>query len=166
MEQAAKRLGLSPGRARPSREQLRDAVREYRLLFHPEQFAGIRARRQTALDAMRHLAAFEPRLFGDLVDGNVELGLVSLLLQAESVEQVILHLQDQRIPWHSGERSLTHAAGRQRSHPTLRFEAGGVEVELVIPLTPLRNDPPRDRFDGRPLTTLDSAGLAALLAAD
>lgn len=140
-------------------------MREHRSLFQPRQFEQLTAQRRIALEAMRTLAAFRPRLLGSLVDGDGALDHITLLLQADSVESVIHVLQDHHIPWRSDERTLHHASGQRLAHPALCFEAGGSSLALIIAPPHLRSDPPRDPLDGRRLALLDSAELAALLAA-
>lgn len=111
-------------------------------------------------------AAFRPRLLGSLVDGQGALDHITLLLQADTVESVILVLQDQRIPWRADEHTLQHGSSRRVAHPTLCFEAGDSSVELIVAPPRLHSDPPRDPLDGRRLALLDIADLATLLATD
>ncbi len=162
---AATTHGMPLHRCRPSPEELRAAVREHRALFHPEQFVELAAQRQTALEAMRSLAPFHPRLFGSLVEGTGPLDRISLLLQADATEVVIHALEDRRIPWRSAEQTLHHASGERQAHPALRFEAGGSSIELVILARNYRSNPPCNPIDRKPLETLNSDALAARLAA-
>jgi hypothetical protein len=165
LAQAATTSGLQLHQCRPSPEELREAVREYRALFRPEQFAELAAHHQAALEAMRSLAPFHPRLFGSLVDGTGPLDQISVLLQAESAEVVIHELEDRHIPWRSDEKILHHTSGEQQAHPALRFEAGRSSVELVILARHFRSDPPCNPIDHKPLETLTTDALAAHLAA-
>lgn len=163
VQRLAREAGLRPQHLAVKPGQLRAAIDDYRRLFHPQQLATLNANRRLALDAMRDLADFEPRLAGPLLYGDGPLQHIRLLLRADSPEQVIMHLQDRHIPWQSGEVTLLYSGDRRVVHPALRFVAGDARVELVILETDRHSDPARDPLGGSSLQTLDAAGLARLL---
>lgn len=142
-----------------SSAQLRAAVSEYRNLFHPAQRQQLQRARRLALEAMQALADFDPRLFGDLVHGDGALDRISLLVHAESPEQVIMHLYDRHIPWREAEVKLDLGSGQRDRRPALRFRAGDCEVELVVLTDRQRSLALRDPIDGSRLQTLDAAAL-------
>ena len=88
------------------------------------------------------------------------------MLFADTPEQVLLSLSDQRIPWQEGEVSLL-LAGRQRAaRPAFRFMAGEVAIELIVLDPADRSNPPREPFGGAPMRLLDIEEVAALVAGD
>lgn len=163
LERAVHRLGIARKHSRPPRQVLQAAVDEYRELFQPQQLKQLTEQRRLALQAMHSMQNFAPRLFGGLVHGNGNLGRVRLLLQAETPEQVMLHLHDQHIPWREGETTLHFSNDRRMAQPTLSFEAGSSTVELVILDRKHRSDPPRDSLSGGRLELLDIAQLEQLI---
>lgn len=166
MQRAAKEHGVRVNTLASSLPELRAAISEHRALFRPQQLTVLRERRRTALDAMRAFAAFEPRLAGSLVFGDGPVDRVRLMLYADTPEQVLLSLNDQRIPFQEGEASLL-LAGRQRvSRPAFHFVAGDVAIELVVLIPADRSNPPREPLGGAPLRLLDVDEVAALVAGD
>ena len=150
----------------PSIAKLRASINEYRALFRPQQLDVIHERRQTAIDAMRAFAEFEPRLAGSLVFADGPLDRVRLMLSAETPEQVLLHLNDRHIPWHEGEVNLLFAGNQRATRPAFRFMAGDVTIELVVLSPADRSNPPREPLGGAPLRLLDVDQVAALIAGD
>ena len=161
--QVARKRGFKRQSDWPSRAALQQAIDDYRSLFHPGQSDRLTAQRGLALDAMRTLEEFHPRLTGTLVHGDGPLDKIRLLLIADSPEQIILHLEDRGMPWHSAEVTLHFSGGRHTAQPALRFLAGDVTIELIVLDPKSRSDPPRDPIDGGPLTSLDIERLEALL---
>lgn len=150
-------------RAAPPRDALLRAIGDYRELFRPEQLERLQQGRRLALEAMHNLAAFNPRLFGALSDGDGPLDRVSLLVTADTPEQVLLYLHDRRIPWQEATVEMQHHGHGRREHAAARFIAGDSEVELVILPPWAASDPPRDSLDDRPLASLDAGQLERLL---
>lgn len=141
--------------------QLRRSISEHRALFRPEQLSLMKTNRRLALDAMRSLAEFRPRLSGALLHGDGPLDHIRLLLTAEAPEPVILKLEDLHIPWRAAEARLWHSKGRRVAYPACRFVAGDAFVELIILKAGSRNDPPRHPIDNSPL---ESAGIDQVVA--
>lgn len=163
LQRAARNLGVQLQQARPSLEALRAAIREHRELFRPEQLRRLQEQRRLALDAMRSLAEFRPRLTGPLIHGDGPFDRVRLLLIADTPEQVMMHLDDRHIPWRDAEVLLHYSAGRRVNRPAVRFVAGATAIELIILDPGSRSDPPRDPITGGPLEMLDADQLNALI---
>lgn len=141
---AAARLGLRDPRQFPTPDQVEAAAREYQRLFNgPDHERQLRLMRATALQAMQALERFQPRLVGPVLHGSAGRGSrVQLHLFADTPEEVIFRLLELRIPWRDGERAHQYANRRREQHPSFRFRAGEVEVELVVfPLVGLRQAP-------------------------
>lgn len=163
LQRAAQEAGIRLPRGAPPLQDLRATIESYRTLFHPEQAAALRQLRQRALEAMRQLIEFEPRLFGPAIHGDGPLDLIRLLLKVQPAEKLMMHLDDRHIPWQSSETPLNFGGGRQARQPGARFMAGDQRVELVILDAENRSDPPRDPIGGGPLEMLDIEQLSALL---
>jgi hypothetical protein len=145
-------------------EELRTQINEYRTLFRPAQLAVLRANRTLALEAMRSLQAFDPRLFGSLVHGDGPVDTIRLLLTADTPESVMLALGDMHIPWREDETALMLSPEGSEMRPALRFQAGDAEVELVIVSERDRRRSPRDLLGRQPMRLLTAAQLRTLIA--
>ena len=121
--------------------------------------------RETALQAMRSLAPFRPRLVGPVLQGSADHGSrVQLHLFADTAEEVIFRLLELGIPWRDGERNFLYRDGRRTRHPSFRFRAGDSEIELVVfPVAGLRQ-PPLEPGQQRPLERASREQLERLLA--
>lgn len=159
VRRAARRLGLRTPSGAAHKAALDQAVAEYQALFHPEQRVTLDRQRQLARDALRAVKPFRPRLFGAVADGHGRLDRIRLLLIADSAEDVIMHLVDRGIPWHSAEVTLPRSRGRRERLPAIRFEAGDSSVELVVADRSWLSDPPIDPVDGSPLRLLTEQAL-------
>lgn len=165
LRRAARAQGVNLQQARPTREELRAAINDYRELFRPQQVQQLWRQRRLALQAMQTFLAFQPRLIGSLIHGDGALDTVQLLLFTDSPEQVMHHLHDRRMPWRDTEVSLHYSGGRRIARPALRFLAGDTTIELVLLDRGSRSDPPRDPITGGRLEMLNPDELAQLIAA-
>jgi hypothetical protein len=143
--------------------ELRAAIHEYRSLFKPHQLTHLQQQRRLAREAMSEFSAFGPRLFGDLVHGDGPLSRISLMLIADTPEQVMHYLSDRHIPWQDGETVLSYSGRRRVAQPSLRFLAGESKVELVILEQRSHSDPPRDPMTGGAMEMLGIEQLDALI---
>lgn len=163
---AAERSGVSDRRLWPSNEEIRDALRSQQRLFQGEsQAAELHRMREQAVQGMRNLAGFSPRLVGPVLDGSADgRQPVRLHLFADHPEDVVLTLMQRHIPWTQQEETLRFGGGVRRVHPVLRFFAGDLCFELVIlPPSALRN-PPLDPVSERPQRGADADDVERMLA--
>ena len=67
---AAERLGILEAQALPRNNEIEEALREHQRIFHADsQPVLLQERREAAIEAMRFLERFEPRLVGAVLDG-------------------------------------------------------------------------------------------------
>ena len=150
---ALQRLRIAEKRNLPSNEEIQLAVSEYQRLFRthsqPRRLAQLR---RTAIQAMRFLERFQPRLVGEVLSGTAdEHSVVSLHLFAETSEEVGLFLLDNRVPHEPGERAMKLATDDLQRLPTYRFMADDIPVELVVFAARTRRRVPLSPVDGRPM---------------
>lgn len=162
---ARRELELRPHDHPTPKDVLLHAIGSRRSLFRPNQHAELHQRRARALQAMRALIAFTPRLTGDILAGACSRAPVRLLLTADSTEDVALSLIDQGIPWRSEDYRLTFAGTGIQTCPGFSFLAGGIRIELVVLGPEARSRPPLDGYSGRPLEQMDPIALEALIRA-
>ncbi|HUM95298.1 MAG TPA: hypothetical protein PLU26_12615 [Candidatus Competibacter sp.] len=165
---AALRLAVSDRAVLPDNTEIEQAVIEHQRLFHAQQQpAHLRQLRRQALDAMRFLAPFRPKLVGSVLNGTAGLHAdIQLHLFADTPSEVLLFLMEHRIPLETAERRLTLNNGNQISLPVFRFKAGDAPLDLTVFATLSEREPPRSPVDGRPLRRAGPGEVEALLASD
>lgn len=162
---AAERLGILDEEALPRNAEIEAALRErHRLFQHQAQPGWLRARRETAVAAMRFFAAFEPRLVGSVLEGTAdEHSAVSLHVFSDDPHAVRHFLERHRIPYDERTRRLRHDRERGEEFPVYVFSADGITIDLtVMPRDGLRQAP-LDRVDSRPMRRASLAAVIALL---
>ncbi|WP_347260749.1 hypothetical protein [Rudaea sp.] len=162
---AAARLGVDADSALPNNVEIEDALREHQRLFHAEeQPRRLRALRETAVEAARFFAAFEPRLVGAVLDGTAdEHSAVCLHLFSDDPDAPARLLDEHGIDHESESRRLRIDQGRDADFPVLRFIVGDASIDAtVFPYDGLRQAP-LDRIDGKPMLRATLAALEKLL---
>ena len=160
---AAERLGIREEEALPRNAEIEAALRERQRLFqHQDQPGWLKARRETAIEAMRFFSAFEPRLVGSVLEGTAdEHSAVCLHVFSDDPLALRDFLERHRIPFEERTRRLRHDRERSDDYPVYLFTADGIAMDLTaLPLDGLRQAP-LDRVDSRPMRR---ATLAAALA--
>lgn len=163
---AADRTGILDRRHWPSNEAIKDAVLTQRRLFAviPHECQS-RAIRGEAVQAMRMLERFEPRLVGAALTGvgDRQAG-VELFLFADRPEDVLFALMEYQIPWREAERDLRYRGGQRSAHPAFRFMAGDTPFELIVLPLRARRNPPLDPITERPCLGADLGEVERMLA--
>ncbi len=162
---AAERFGIVDGSLLPRNIEIEEALQEYQRLFGGESHVeALLAQRLVALDVMRRLRDFQPRLVGPVLAGTAtQHDDVLLHAFAERVETLSLRLMDERIPFEVGERRLRYTAERVVQQPALRLAVDDQPVEIaVFPLDGIRQSPVSP-VDGKPMRRADAAEVAALI---
>jgi hypothetical protein len=162
---AAEQLGIHHSRNLPDNEEVEAALREYQRLFqHNRQSQQLHQLRLTALQAMKLLVSFSPRLVGPVLNGTADMySPITLHLFADTCEELSLFLLQQKIPFEQAERRIHYAGGREERRPLYRFFAGEDALELTLfPVNGLRQ-PPLSPVDGRPMLRASRNDLQQLL---
>jgi len=165
---AAARLGVSRRALLPGNTEIEQALVEYQRLFKAaEQPLQLRLLRQTAVEAMRFLARFRPRLVGAVLNGTAGPHAdVKLHLFADTSEEVALFLLEHTIPFETSERRLRLGNGEYATFPVFGFGAGGVDIDLTVFSRGAEREAPRSPVDGRPMRRAGLAEVQALLAGE
>jgi len=165
---AAARLGVTDTRHFPTAAQVEQALGDYRRLFGgARQGRQLRRMRETAVEAMRALQRFRPRLTGPVLQGSADSrSPIQLHLFADTPEEVIFALLDMGIPWREREQSHRYGDGSRRSYPSFSFRAGDNEVDLVVFPPSGLHHPPLAPSEQRPLERAPLERVLALLAED
>lgn len=165
---AAEHLGILDDQALPRNLEIEQALREHQRLFLADsQPVLLLQRREAALEAMRFLSQFEPRLVGAVLDGTADAhSAVCLHVFSDDPDAVELFLREVGVPVESQVRRLRYAHGGQLEYPVLLFTADQLPFDVtVLPRDAIRQAP-LDRADDRPMRRAALAQLEMLLAED
>jgi hypothetical protein len=165
---AADRLGVHDVAVLPKNIEIEDALRAHLRLFSRDTHDHtLKEQRRIALETMRMLAEFQPRLVGSVLTGTAtEHSDINLHLFADASETVAIKLMDLRVPHEFYERRVKMDAERSVNYPALRFEANGRTVDATIfPIDGIRQSP-YSPVDGRPMKRADAREVAALVGAN
>lgn len=162
---AAERLGATDIAVLPKNTEIEAALAEHQRLFEADTHSStLTALRRTALNAMKLLKRFQPRLVGPVLTGTASVhSEVNLHLFADGTETVALHLMEQGIPHRIAERRLRYEPNRLVAYPVVQFVAGDRAIDSVVfPVDGIRQSP-ASPVDGRPMRRADAAEVASML---
>ncbi|MFQ5642210.1 MAG: hypothetical protein ACE5FQ_00765 [Thiogranum sp.] len=150
---AAQHLGAPDTRNMPRNDEVEVALEEYQRLFQGEQQAGhLQAMREAAVQAMRFLADFNPRLVGSVLSGTAgQHADINLHLFADTPEEVGLFLMEAHIPFRSAHKRMRIGREEWQEFPSCEFLAGDHAVDLVVFPREGRREAPRSPVDGKPM---------------
>ena len=163
---AAERLGILDEQALPRNQEVEQALREHQRLFYADsQPRLLQERREAAVEAMRFLARFEPRLVGAVLDGTADAhSAVCLHVFSDDPDAVHRHLHEHGVPFVTQTRRLRTSRDGQAEFPVLLFAADALAFDLtVLPHDALRQAP-LDRVDEKPMRRAALPTVEELLA--
>lgn len=163
---AAEYLGSPDSRDWPDNLTVLAAVIEHQRLFEPEETAlRIRRKRAVALDAMKALRIFEPRLAGPVLYGTAfEHSAITLHVFADESEAVTRWLMERRIRFSFHEQELRLGGRKVERYPLLATELEGEPVDLIVMPSGRLAHPPLSPLDGAPSRRMGIDALAQLLS--
>lgn len=162
---AAERLGVTDASILPRNTEIEAALMAHQRLFSADRHeADLAAMRRSALEAMRLMSDFQPRLVGPVLTGTASAhSEINLHLFTESPEAVSIRLEERGVPHEVLERRLRYERDRVVTYPALRFVAGRQTVDAVVfPLDGIRQAP-SSPVDGKPMRRASAAEVEALL---
>lgn len=162
---AAERLGVTDNAVLPKNIEIEEALAEYQRLFGGDSHVeSLYAQRQVALEAMKRLKEFEPRLVGPVLSGTAtEHSQVQIHLFADRPESVAIKLMDQGIPHEVTERRVKMNAERILAYPGVSFEIDDQPIEATVFPTDGIRQAPVSPVDGKPMRRANVNELEALL---
>lgn len=163
---AAERLGAPETRNLPRNVEIEQELAIYQRLFQSAtQPQRLRQLRERAREAMEFFAPFNCRLVGSVLSGTAgEHSDINLHLFADTAEEVMLFLLQERIPFERGERRLRVGRDQSAVFPSFRFLAGETPIDLtVFPVNGIRQAP-CSPVDGRPMQRASLGAVLRMLA--
>lgn len=144
---------------------------EQEIIVHNQLFGGasydteLAEKRKAALEAMRYLAEFEPRLTGAVLKGTIrDDSSIQIQLHSNHPDNISARLNSAGISYRQQNKHMT--LGRQEflNLPVLLMVAGDQEIELtILPERGLR-EPPIQKHSGRKLPRAGIKELEDLLS--
>jgi predicted nucleotidyltransferase len=162
---AAERLGVTDVSILPRNTEIEAARVAHQRLFAAERHeVELASLRRAALEAMRLMSDFEPRLVGPVLAGTASAhSEINLHLFTETPEAVSIRLEEHGVPHEVLERRLRYERDRTVTYPAVRFVAGRQIVDAVVfPLDGIRQAP-SSPVDGKPMRRASAAEIEALL---
>ena len=165
-QKAVERLGLGFGTPLPSNADIQDAVIQYQRLFGGRSYANrLTHLRRTAVQAMRLLAEYRPRLVGAVATGaTTDAHKVQLHCFADKPEQIDMLLADAGLRHEVSERRYRLASGDTLDVPVLTFMAEDVGVDVAVFPERSQREAPLSPADGLPMKRLEIAAVEQLAA--
>jgi hypothetical protein len=166
-EKAVTRLGLEQQGALPSNEEIEQALAERQRIFrgdaHEEYISALRL---AALEFMRDLQPFEPRLVGPVLNGSAtEHAMIDLHLFSDAAEDVATHLDALGLQYRVWEHRLRLRRDEVEAFPGYRLRNGQFEFSLAVFPERFRGHAPLSPVDGRPMRRAGLRDVEALLSA-
>ena len=162
---AARQAGMPETRELPANDEIDEALRAYRQIYHPEEHRSrLRALREGAVRAMRVLARFNPHLTGSVLNGNAgRYADINLQLFTDNEKAVELFLIDQGIQYRTAQARL-YSGEETRAVPVYTVTDHGTDIELTV-LSPLDlRAPLRASPDGKSIERAKLPAVEQLLA--
>jgi hypothetical protein len=162
---AAERLLVTDSASLPKNAEIEAALLERQRLFHGVKHdEQLDAKRRAALQAMRLLIDFKPRLVGSVLSGSATANAeINLHVFAEYAEQVAMRLEENGIVAQHAEKKFRYEAERYIGFPSFKFVAGMQPLEIVVfPIDGIRQAP-SSPVDGKPMARADLAEVQTLL---
>jgi hypothetical protein len=150
---ALERLGLPDAKHLPSNQEIEVALKQYLRLFHAERHSrNLYTLRRLALEAMRFLEIFQPRLVGAALNGTVTAASgIELHVTADTPEEFALWLREHAVPFEQSERRLRFGGDRYASLPSYRFLADKTPIEVCVFNRRGARETPLSPVDGKPM---------------
>jgi len=133
-QKAAARIGAHSRLALPSNREVEDALRAYQGFFGGEQHGQqVQELRATALEVMRKLEEFCPRLVGPVLEGTADqYSRISLHVFSDPADAVAMDLSERGVNYRFEERTIRWHDGTHRRISLLVTEVAGRSVELAL----------------------------------
>ncbi len=163
---AANRMGVTNEQNMPRNVEIELALKEYQAIFRQDQQPHrLRALRKTAIEVMRLLERFSPRLVGPILRGTADQhSAINIHLFTDNSQALDWLLMEHHIPFRIGEREYRFSDNNVRRQPLYLIADGEIEVELTLfPEIGIRQAP-KSPLDGKPIQRASVSDVQKLLS--
>lgn len=132
-KKAARQAGVADSRQLPGNDEIDEALRAYREIYHASDHrAALAELREIAVRAMTEFERFHPHLIGSVLSGNAgKYAGIQLQLFTEDAKAVELFLIDRDFAYAAGQTSL-YSGDTRITVPVFTLDDDEVEVELIV----------------------------------
>ena len=143
-KKAARKLGIHDEHALPDDDEILLQLKIHHSLYHPHTQAQLlRKLRETALNAMKLLNAFKPKLVGSVLSGYAhEHSGIDILIMADSPEEIAVFLMTHQIPYQLQDWQLYFSKHQRQSVPAYQFYTDKHPINLIVLSENLRKKRP------------------------
>lgn len=164
-QKAAERLGVSKRSALPSNADVEQALKTYQRLYggadHIEHLSELRS---LAIEAMRFLKPFKPRLVGPVLEGTADqFSRVCLHLFSDDPDGPVHFLMEHDIPFTQERRRIRWHRDETREIDVLVIDQDGDVVECSVMVGPGAKQPPPSPITGEPMARASLGEVEALV---
>jgi hypothetical protein len=162
---AAERIGVNERLALPGNLEVQEALLTYQNLYGGQQHRiNLEKLRRAAVDAMRLLEEYSPRLVGPVLDGTAgEHCRVSLHIFSDTAETLVLDFLERKLPFRQEQKRLRTGTRDSVALPVFLIEVNACTIELLLLPTLGLRQPLPSPIDGRPQQRASLAELERLL---
>lgn len=162
---AAERIGANDRLALPSNLEVQDALVTYQSLYGGQQHGdNLEKLRSAAVQAMRLLDDYSPRLTGPVLDGSAsEHCRVSLQVFCDAAETLVLDFLERGMPFRQEQKRMRNHDGNYLTVAVFLIEVSGRSIELILLPTLGLRQPLPSPIDGKPQQRASLAELERLL---
>lgn len=164
---AARQVGLPETRGLPTNEEVEEALRTYREIYHREEHRDrLRLLRGIAVRTMRELAQFNPYLTGSVLNGTAgRYADINIQLFADSAKAVELYLIDRQIPYRTAQARL-YCGSEPVTAPVFTIRDDGIDIEITVLSSGALRGTLRTSLEGKNIDRAKRAAVEQLLAED
>ena len=163
---AALQIGIRSDKGLPTNLEVEQAMKEYQALYqNGDQAALLRAVRGKALQAMRMLVSYQPRLVGPVLTGTATRHTeITLHLVSDEPEQIGFHLTEHAIPFTSTAKTVKTGKTEKTDYPAFEFIADHTRILLIIFPERQKHYSPLSTITGKPMQRASIVEVEKLLA--
>ena len=150
---AAIQLGIKPDKGLPTNLEVEHALKEYQSLFqNRDQTVRLFKMRTKALQAMRLMIKYQPRLVGPVLTGTATIhSEITLHLVSDEPELICFHLDEHAIPYTTTAKSLKTGKDEKRDFPAFEFIADKTRILLIVLPERQKHCTPLSAITGKPM---------------
>jgi hypothetical protein len=162
---AARQVGLPETRGLPTNEEVEEALRTYREIYHREEHRDrLRLLRGIAVRTMRELAQFNPYLTGSVLNGTAgRYADINIQLFTDSAKAVELYLIDRQIPYRTAQARL-YCGSEPVTAPVFTIRDDGTDIEITVLSSGALRGTLRTSLEGKNIDRAKRAAVEQLLA--
>lgn len=131
-QKAARHLGIEGESHAPNNDEIEEALAEYHRIYRiSKQGSHLGRLRKIALESMKFLASFSPRLAGSVANGTAgKFTPITLYLFAETAEEIFIDLLNAKIPFRQVTHEYRNSKKEKTAYPAFNLLINGIRMEL------------------------------------